>query len=167
MESSGSNSDIDDEIRDLERQIEKLKKLKKKNTEKRKQRNKQKEDECEKTYKGIRDKDSKKEGFWFPENDYIPIEGKKWKGQKDFIKKFRAITENAKKCKCLPKKMECWICGKRLGGSHEHFRSGQHWAGTYLHYISEHNIKPTKKFIKFVMDYEETEDSSDSSDNSE
>jgi len=106
---------------------------------------------CDRSSKGIRE--GNKEGFWYPEGKYIPKERKPWEGQKEFLKKFKKLDKICMSCECISEKEECWICDKPLMISCEHMKKGQTWAGTYYHYISKHNIKPSKTFIEFVMNY--------------
>ena len=47
---------------------------------------------------------------------------------------------------------KCRICEIGLG-SHEYNNGDWRWPGGLIHYITEHNVRLPKSFVKYVLDY--------------
>lgn len=96
-----------------------------------------------------------KEGFWDEYNKPMPFCGE-WK-REEFIDKLykvqrdRYIDVNSYRGFSI-----CRVCD-RGNGSEEFVLEDKNtiyiWPSGYLHYIKNHKIKPTNKFIEFVMNY--------------
>ena len=92
------------------------------------------------------------EGYWYSTqtpNFPKPIANEhKWLGLKQFVRKIELLQEHAHE-KFYTGTSPCRIC-KKSNGSTEYELGGWRWPSGYLHYIVEHNVKPTPGFKDFV-----------------
>ena len=93
------------------------------------------------------------EGYWWSryEPQYLmPIcHDIPWEGQEDFLHALRRRQKAAAKVQYRGWST-CRIC-KCTNGSTEYKSGGWIWPEGYIHYIEEHNVKPSSEFYKFVM----------------
>lgn len=66
------------------------------------------------------------------------------------LKIFQILLTFKKKYIKYKNKTDCIICGKRKITTTLFNLENVHWTDSYLHYIIEHNIKPTMDFMKFI-----------------
>lgn len=87
----------------------------------------------------------------------IPIPRKKqWKGQKKFLKKLIYIQNlpNRRKEEYEEKNYKhCYIDGEPNISTLLYFFGSVAWEDSLYHYVSVHNVKPTKEFYDFIMEY--------------
>lgn len=106
-----------------------------------------------------------REGFWKekgkPEQGAVvlpkPISAaKSWKGKKEFMLALRAVELSAKytRQKAYKGWSECRCC-KIQNGSESHFcsalKSEWEWPSGYMHYVAEHNVRPSLAFQEFIL----------------
>jgi hypothetical protein len=117
----------------------------------------------------INNKAYKYESFWRPsENkktyDYknnllpFPKSGEKWQNQLPFINKLKDIQQHIiRKNKFIKYDKDeyknCMICNKKNITKGFFQIKNIRWEEGLVHYISEHNIKPTEKFIDLIFAY--------------
>jgi hypothetical protein len=97
--------------------------------------------------------DTKKEGYWY--SDYephypMPIHSDEIDPNKELILEALLLSQlGAYKLHCKGWST-CRCCGKS-NGSVTYSRDGWEWPEGFEHYIREHNIIPTKDFLKEVL----------------
>jgi hypothetical protein len=105
-------------------------------------------------------------GKYYP---YPKENKKKWKMQDIFIYKLREIENKKEDIKKDAKKIakhkyanheivkgfDCYICGKSSVFNHIYYTNDvfYYWRDDLLHYVIEHNIKPSDEFMDFVLYY--------------
>lgn len=92
------------------------------------------------------------EGYWYSKSEPQyphPISNKdKWEGQDKFVNQlintqFKASKTNYKGWS------DCRVCNK-MNGSSEFQLDNWKWPEGLLHYIVNHNVKPSQEFIDFI-----------------
>ncbi len=94
-----------------------------------------------------------KEGFWYSELEpQYPkvIEGIPWEGQEEFLKALR-IKERKAKLVVYWSLSICRIC-KEFNGNSTFYLENWEWPCGFIHYIRDHNVKPSPEFYDFVME---------------
>jgi len=96
----------------------------------------------------------KQEGFWGSKHEpHFPMpeqNEKPWDGQIQFIdmlQKVQSISEIVR----YRGMSACRVCGK-LNGCATHIVDNWEWPSGFMHYIEDHNVKPTDEFIKFIQE---------------
>ena len=108
----------------------------------------------------------KYESFWRnlksePEYDSMnillpyPKEHKKWSNQELFLSKLKS-SQNGIKDKFIKydSKKSCLLCGKKNITTGVYTLNNIRWEDGLFHYIKEHNIKPSEKFIDSIFLHE-------------
>lgn len=95
----------------------------------------------------------KTEGFWYSKEEPklpkpIP-HSRAWPGKKDFLKCLDAKEETAAR-DYYKGYSRCRICNK-LNGTATYRSDKWCWPSGFRHYVSDHNVRPTDDFIKFIM----------------
>lgn len=93
---------------------------------------------------------SRREGFWFsPAQPKLPLPktSKSW-SPGNFPRMLKRVQKKASR-RSYKGWSTCRICNKGAGSS-EYSYKGFTWPSGLIHYITEHNVKPSARFIKFV-----------------
>ena len=72
-----------------------------------------------------------------------------WLGKREFLIALRALEQTAMKIR-YKGHSSCRICGKS-NGSVEHKANGWLWPEGYIHYVEEHNVRPSLAFQEMVL----------------
>lgn len=92
------------------------------------------------------------EGFWYSRDEpYLPMpvsNNKSWDGQSAFVLKLKQIEDIAQ-VKIYRGFSRCRICNK-LNGCKQYFFNGWEWPQGLMHYITEHNVEPSKEFKEII-----------------
>lgn len=93
-----------------------------------------------------------REGFWrWAGEPTLPMpksRAQPWSGQERFLRQLAAVEENADVLRYRGTST-CRCCG-RSNGNAEYNIDGATWPAGLRHYIEDHNVKPSTKFIRFV-----------------
>lgn len=95
----------------------------------------------------------KKEGFWYSKHEpNLPRPEQIWSDKKALHKFLVLLKHTEKKAtrKCQKGASKCRICGKN-NGSCTFFYKNWTWPDGLIHYVANHNIKPSREFIQFIM----------------
>lgn len=97
--------------------------------------------------------DTRREGFYFSKYEPwlpapVPYMGP-WPGKKSFLAKLTKLEEKSEP-RAYRGSSTCRVCGCR-NGSEEFTVKGWSWPSGYLHYITEHNVRPSLAFEEFVV----------------
>lgn len=95
----------------------------------------------------------KQEGFWYSEYEKqypmpVPFVGE-WEGKKEFLAKLKETEKNTNKA-YYKGWSTCRLC-KCHNGSFSHQYKSWKWPEGFIHYVRDHNVKPSDEFIKFIM----------------
>lgn len=97
---------------------------------------------------------AKKEGFWFNwAEPHLPMPAARatpWKGASAFIDELERLQDKASVVH-FKGQSTCRICGKANGSQTFSYR-GWEWPSGYLHYIKDHNVRPSPEFSAFVLE---------------
>lgn len=89
--------------------------------------------------------DQEEERYSIPVPQKLP-----WIGKKEFLKKLKFVTNHEEtEIERYKGRSTCRICGQN-NGSIEYSLDNWSWPDGIFHYIKDHNVKPLKKFIKFI-----------------
>lgn len=101
----------------------------------------------------------KLEGFWYskysPEFPK-PKPGPEWKNKDKFIEKLTNLEERLER-KRAPYIVfyrgysNCRCCNKFNGTAEFHYK-GWCWPTGFMHYVKDHEIKPSDEFIEFILE---------------
>lgn len=97
-----------------------------------------------------------REGFWYSKSEsHLPkaiARKNTWKGQKSFLKKLLVVQEKAQ-AKHSKGWSDCRCCDRRNGSVEfvlVKFGLTFVWPSGYVHYIADHNIRPSLAFQEFI-----------------
>lgn len=94
-----------------------------------------------------------REGFWYSKYEPLlpkPVANEKaWKGKREFVNGLKTMQSklNPQRFKGSSK---CRICGC-INGSTEFVYHGWRWPSGLLHYVEEHNVRPSLAFQELVV----------------
>lgn len=91
------------------------------------------------------------EGFWYSDSQpELPkvVPGEPWERQTEFITKLISVQKTAKSLQYRGCSL-CRICNK-VNGSITYQCNDWQWPQGYIHYITEHNVKPSKEFRDMI-----------------
>ena len=96
-----------------------------------------------------------REGFWGSgRGSLLPMpqaSETKWKGRALFLKRLHILQESGDTRAAHYKGWStCRICGCN-NGSVEFTREGWRWPAGFIHYVEEHNVRPSLAFQEFVI----------------
>lgn len=100
---------------------------------------------------------NKKEGFWYSKDEPNLPKPKQMKETSEWVskkrpRKFSILLSHVEKkaiCKGSKGSSICRIC-KNRNGSRTFFYKNWEWPDGLMHYIKNHNVKPSKEFIRFI-----------------
>ena len=89
----------------------------------------------------------------------FPKSGNSWTGQSQFIEKLTEIQgmlNNKNKIKIFEddKCKDCLLCDEKCVVTQRYYLSNYIWDDGMIHYIKEHNAKPSDEFIQKIFTYE-------------
>ena len=94
-----------------------------------------------------------REGYWWSKYEPKlpkPISNlKPWKGKTEFLKRLRVIEKSTTK-NHYKGFSRCRICNK-VNGTKEHVIENWNWPEGFLHYVEEHNVRPSIAFQEFIL----------------
>ena len=94
------------------------------------------------------------EGFWKSNgSDSLPFPRARttsWEGKVRFLDLLQVMESVAQEKACKGYSY-CRVCGDNQNGTSTYFLEGWRWPSGYSHYISKHNIRPSKAFEKFIL----------------
>lgn len=95
----------------------------------------------------------RREGFWFSKHEpWLPVPSPykgPWPGKKLFVARLKKL-EGRNESTAYRGASACRLCGCR-NGSGEFVVKGWVWPSGYLHYITEHDVRPSLAFEEFVV----------------
>ena len=94
-----------------------------------------------------------REGFWKEDKEsQLPIPRaaeKPWNGKKEFLKALKKV-EAVSKGNVYKGYSTCRCCGERNGNG-EYRKDTWLWPEGFLHYIQQHNVRPSLAFQEFIL----------------
>lgn len=96
---------------------------------------------------------TRREGFWFSKYEpWLPVPApykESWPGKKRFVSRLTKLEEKNEPL-TYRGSSTCRLCGCR-NGSEEYTVKSWTWPAGLLHYITEHNVRPSLAFEEFVV----------------
>jgi hypothetical protein len=100
---------------------------------------------------------NKKEGFWYSKDEPNLPKPKQMRETSEWVsrgkpRKFFILlsrVERKARCKGCKGSSICRIC-KNRNGSCTFFYKNWEWPDGLMHYIKNHNVKPSREFIQFI-----------------
>jgi hypothetical protein len=88
-----------------------------------------------------------------------PKEGKTWSGKSFFLGKLSLLEKFLDKQKLMrhnANAISCQLCSKKNISHHTYIYKNIIWNSGLYHYVDIHNVKPSSKFIRFVLNNDPT-----------
>jgi hypothetical protein len=96
------------------------------------------------------DESNRMEGFWGPSNQPEPRD-MAWDGRDAFLVALGVLENHAERA-CYRGWSNCRVCGC-MNGSDTFHAKGWQWPSGFVHYVRDHNVKPSADFIAMVTEF--------------
>jgi hypothetical protein len=99
---------------------------------------------------GRADEADRREGFWGSDHQPEPLETG-WEGRDRFLVALGVLEAHAERIRYRGWS-NCRVCG-RSNGSDTFHAKGWQWPSGFVHYVRDHNVKPSADFIAMVTEF--------------